>query len=339
MCRHICPIGNATGHERCTARARSFAISMVARGATELSKVADNIYECSLCGACTNNCVTGFDPKVFVQEVKREVILAGLTPKYVMDMLAKYSECGNVYGKELSPELAALASASGDTLFLSGTDAALTAPMCVAKAITLVRGAAPIAYDPSIDSGFSLWFLTGKTLETQEAAKKCAEALNKYKTVVVYEPSDLALLRHEYKEWGIDVKAELISFNDYLLYLIKSDKIKVKKGNNVYTLQDNYAYARDLDDSSSGRELISLVGESKDMLLIGKEANLAGHSVMNEYMPEVMKLVARDRWTNARNMDCKTLVTESAHEYAALAATVPDGYRVITVEEMILENM
>ena len=339
MCRHICPIGNATGHERCTARARSFAISMVVRGATELSEVADNIYECSLCGACTNNCVTGFDPKVFVQEVKREVVLAGLTPNYIMDLLGKYAECGNVYGKEISPELLALKSDSSDTLFLSGIDAAITAPECVSEALGLVRRVSDASFDPSIDTGFALWFLTGKTLETQQAAKKCAETLNKYKTVVVYEPTDLALLRHEYKEWGIDVKAELVSFNDYLISLIKTGALSVKRGNNVYTLQDNFAYARDLDDSASGRELISLVGESRDMLLIGKEANLAGHSVMNEYMPDVMKLVARDRWINALNMDCKTLVTESAQEYKALLATCPEGARVITVEKMLLENM
>ncbi len=339
MCRHICPIGNATGHERCTARARSFAISMVARGATELSEVADNIYECSLCGACTNNCVTGFDPKVFVQEVKREVVLAGLTPDYIMKLLRKYTDSTNVYGKEISEELKALATREGDTLFLAGIDDVLTAPECVKDALTLVGGAAPVAFDPTIDTGFSLWFLTGKTLETQEAAKRCASILNGYKTVIVYEPIDLALLRHEYKEWGIEVTAELISFNDYLLSLIKSGKIKVKKGTNVYSLQDNFAYARDLDDSESGRELISLVGESRDMLLIGKEANLAGHSVMNEYMPEVMKLVVRDRWTNARNMDCTTLVTESAAEYLALSAAAPEGMRAITIEQMILENM
>ena len=155
MCRHVCPIGNATGHERCTARARSFAISMVARGATELSEVADNIYECSLCGACTNNCVTGFDPKVFVQEVKREVVLAGLTPAPVMALLEKYAECGNVYGKEIPEEMQALASSDSDTLFLAGVDATVTAPECVAEALSLVRRAGAVAFDPAIDTGFA----------------------------------------------------------------------------------------------------------------------------------------------------------------------------------------
>jgi hypothetical protein len=38
-------------------------------------------------------------------------------------------------------------------------------------------------------------------------------------------------------------------------------------------------------------------------------------------------------------MDCKTMVTENPAEYVALKATAPDGYRVISVEEMLLENM
>ena len=336
MCRHICPIGNATGHERCTARARSFAISMVERGATELSEVADNIYECTLCGACTNNCATGFDPKVFVEEVKREVVLAGLAPDYIMALFERYSECGNVYGVKAPEMLREYYREGGDTLFFAGADASLKCPECVVKALSLVG---EVAFTEGQDSGFALRFLTGKTEETLSQLKACAALLNNYKKVVVYDPVDLAFMLHEYREWGIEVTAELISFNDYLLSLINCGKIKVNKGNNVYTLQDSYAYARELDDSESGRALISLVGTSRDMLLIGKEANLAGQLIMAEYMPAVMEKVASDRWTNAINMGCTTVVTENPAEYAALRATAPEGYRVITVEEMILENM
>ena len=36
MCRHICPVGNTTGQERNTARARALSLSLVGRGAAEL---------------------------------------------------------------------------------------------------------------------------------------------------------------------------------------------------------------------------------------------------------------------------------------------------------------
>ena len=340
MCRHVCPIGNATGHERNTARARAFAVSMVLRGATALSEVSDNIYECSLCGACTNNCVTGFDPKVFIQEVKTELIMEGVTPPYIMKLIETYSECGNVYGMTAPDSLAAYYKTGSDTLFFAGQDAFFKAPEALAEAFKLMKlaGVAP-DFTEQQDSGAALWFLAGKTEETRNAAKKAAAALNKYKTVIVYDPVDLKLMLHEYKEWGIDVTAKLVSFNEYVLSLIEDGKINVKKSEREYSLQDHFAYARELDDSETGRRLISKVGKSRDMLLIGKEANLAGMLIMSEYMPGVIEAVAKNRWLDATNMGVTTLVTENPAEYVALKATAPEGCRAISVEEMILENI
>ena len=340
MCRHICPIGNATGLERNTARARALGVSLVVRGATELKEIADNIYECTLCGACTNNCMTGWDPKVFVQEVKTEIVLNGETPAYIMGLIEKYQTTGNVFGAQACKCLDELYNSDSKTALFVGQDTLYKSPESVKNAVALLKKAGvSVALDKNQDSGAALWFLTGKTQETQNAAKACAEMLNKYETVVVYDPVDLKLMLHEYKEWGIEITAKLVSFNEYLLSLIECGKINVKKSANEYSLQDNYAYARELDDSVTGRKLIEKVGVVKDMLLIGKEANLAGQLIMAEYMPGVMTQVAKDRWFNAKNMDCKTVVTENPAEYVALKATCPEGYRVISVEEMILENL
>ena len=340
MCRHICPIGNATGLERNTARARALGVSLVVRGATELKEIVDNVYECTLCGACTNNCMTGWDPKVFIQEVKTEIVLNGETPAYIMALLEKYAQTGNVFGKVACSCLDSLYNSDSKTALFVGQDALYQSPESVKNAVALLNKAGvSVSLDKNQDSGAALWFLTGKTQETQNAAKACAEMLNAYETVVVYDPVDLKLMRHEYKEWGIEITAKVVGFNEYVLGLLESGKLNVKKSANEYSLQDNYAYARELDDSETGRKLIEKVGTVKDMLLIGKEANLAGQLIMAEYMPEVMTQVAKDRWFNAKNMDCKTVVTENPAEYVALKATCPEGYRVITVEEMILENM
>lgn len=340
MCRHICPIGNATGLERNTARARALGVSIVSRGATQLKEIADNVYECTLCGACTNNCMTGWDPKVFIQEVKTEIVLNGETPAYVMAMLEKYAQTGNVYGKTACACLDGLYNSDSKTALFVGQDALYQSPESVKNAVALLNKAGvSVSLDKNQDSGAALWFLTGKTQETQNAAKACAEMLNAYETVIVYDPVDLKLMLHEYKEWGIEITAKVVGFNEYVLGLIESGAIAVKKSANEYSLQDNYAYARELDDSETGRKLIEKVGVVKDMLLIGKEANLAGQLIMAEYMPAVMTQVAKDRWFNAKNMDCKTIVTENPAEYVALKATCPEGYRIVSVEEMILENM
>ena len=340
MCRHICPIGNATGLERNTARARALGASMVVRGATELSEISDNVYECTLCGACTNNCITGWDPKVFIQELKTEIVLNGVAPQYILDLVNKYQQSGNVFGLNKCECLAELEAVKSDVMFLAGHTAIFKATESVKEAIKVLdKAGVKVALDKNQDSGASLWFLTGKTAETLSAAKELANTMNKYKTVIVYDPVDLSLISHEFKEWGIEINAEVIGYNQFLLDLIEKGALKVKKSDKEYSLQDNYAYARELDDSETGRKLIEKVGTVKDMLLIGKEANLAGQLIMAEYMPDVMKQVALDRWTNAINMDCKTVVTENPAEYVALKQTAPEGYRVISVEQMLLENM
>ena len=340
MCRHVCPIGNATGHERNTARARAFAISMVERGATELSEVVDNVYECSLCGACTNNCVTGFDPKVFIQETKTEIVLSGLAPDYILSLVEKCLNSGNVWGEEMPDSLKALYSEEGEVLFLAGQGASIKTPECVADAIGLIKKAGvSVAFTPVQNTGSALWFLTGKTAETQNAAKEFLKQAEKYNTVVVYDPDDMAFISHQCKEWGIDTSTKYVSYNSFLLTLIKDGKLSVKRGEREYTLQDNASYARELDDVESGRLLIAEVGKSSDMLLSGKEANLAGHFIMAEYMPDVIKKIAEQRWFNVKNMGSSTVVTESPAEYVAMKNTAPDGYRVISVEQMIKENM
>lgn len=340
MCRHVCPIGNATGLERNTARARAFGASMVVRGATELAEIADNLYECSLCGACTNNCVTGFDPKVFIQQFKTELAPEGLLPDYIRALLEKYMQSGNVYGEKIPKALEEIYRDTGDVFFLAGMDAMIKAPECVKTALSLLsHGGVTPAFSEKQDTGSALYFLIGKTEETRAAARSFASYVNRYQTVIVYDPIDLAFLRHECREWGIEIAAELISFNDYLLSLLKEGHLIVQKGDCVYTLQDHFAYARDLDDTVSARELIAAVGVSRDMLLCGKETNLAGHLIMAEYMPDVIRSVGEKRWENARNMECKTLVTESPAEYVCLKESCPEGYDVLSIEEMLLQNL
>ncbi len=340
MCRHVCPIGNATGLERNTARARALGASLVASNTINLKEVSENMYECTLCGACTNNCMTGWDPKVFIQEYRTEIVLNGVQPDYITALLNNYQEKANVYGKGACKCLDSAVSNANDTLFFAGQDAIIHTPENVLTAISLLNKAGKkVDFNTDQDSANALWFLTGKTAETKQVAEKCAELLNKYKMVIVYDPVDLSLMLHQYNEWGIEVKAQLVSFNKYLLSLIEDGKLTVKKSDKEYALQDNYAYSRELDDSETGRKLIEKVGAVKDMLLIGKEANLAGQLIMREYMPEVIKQVAIDRWNDAIRMDCKIIVTENPAEYVCLKATEPEGYKVISVEQMIEENI
>ena len=106
MCHHVCPIGNATGLERNTARARALGLSLVARDAVEYSDdIINNVYECSLCGGCMTDCVTGWDPIMFTKEARLGAALDGKLPQYVMDMITNLTEKGNIYGADKNPNI------------------------------------------------------------------------------------------------------------------------------------------------------------------------------------------------------------------------------------------
>lgn len=334
MCRHVCPIGNADGQERNNARARALMVSYVLRGTEKLEDIAPNMYECTLCGACANNCKTGWDPRLFIQEVKTQIILEGKAPLHIKQLLEKYMQNGTIFDE--NPQKLYDEFKDGKVLLLAGQNAVYKDQESVKKAAKLLEARLDKDAD---DTGYTLWYLTGKTDETIKQAKKSAQALNKYERVVVYNPVELSFILHEWKEWGIDVTTKVVSLNEELLSLINNGKLKVKKSKKEYTLQDSFAYARELDDEESGRELIRKVGVVKDMLLIGREANLAGQLIMNEYMPQTMKLVAKNRWVNALNMGCHTIVTQNPDEHVLLKETAPEGCQVITIEEMILENL
>ena len=340
MCRHICPIGNATGQERNTARARALGLSLVARGAEKAEAVVDNIYECSLCGACVKECVTGWDPVMFVQEAKTDAALSGILPAYIEKMLEAKEKTGNVYGLPLPEDFSARENGAEILLHL-GQDARYKSPDSCKKAAA-VLDRARIRFDclkEEAESGYAVWFLTGNTAETQSAVKECAAMLGMYKKVIVYDPADLSFIVRQYKEWGIPVSAEVVGFADFLVGLIAEKKLKVRRSDRAYTVQDSFHTARELENAESLRALVGYCGENREMLCRGKDTFLAGNLIMNEYMPAAMREVARRRLDSAKNIGAETVVTESPAEYEQLRALGDGSVRVLSAEEMVLENL
>ena len=183
MCHHVCPIGNATGQERNTARARALGISLVNRDAIDLSEIMDNIFECCTCGACVHDCVTGWDPVMFTKETRLQAALEGKLPEYIQVLVANCLETGNAYGKtEICEELKKAIAAHSDkkdTLLLLGVDAKFMVCEQAKKAINVLEKAnvvfSVLENEPA--SGAQLDFLIGAANETKEQMSKLAKVL------------------------------------------------------------------------------------------------------------------------------------------------------------------
>lgn len=341
MCRHICPIGNVTGQERNNARARALSLSMVERGMELKPDVVDNVYECALCGACTKECATGWDPIVFTKDVRLEAAMNGLTPDYINKILDNIENTGNPYGEtqigeKLRKEIESLPEKAEILLFL-GIDARYKSCKSAINAIRLLKKAkisfTVLADEP--DSGYVLDTLIGKADETRQTMQKAAQKFNS-KTVVAYDPADAKVFLREYKEWDIEINASVKTFTSFVNELIKSGSLEPEKSDKVYTYQDPSLLARDLEETSAAREILNACGEVKEMLLNGKDTMWAGNLLMNEYIPKVMELTAKARWDNVPFSKANILVTASPSEYEILAKVKPDNLELLSIEEVVL---
>ncbi|MBQ8531867.1 MAG: (Fe-S)-binding protein [Clostridia bacterium] len=341
MCHHICPIGNATGQERNTARARALGISLVNREAMGLEEIMDNIYECCTCGACVHDCTTGWNPVMFTKETRLQAALDGKTPDYIAALVSNCLETGNAYGKtEICSDLAAAVkahSAKKDTLLLLGVDAKYMVCEQALKAIKVLEKAGVdfTVLDSEPASGAQLDFLIGAANETKEQMVACAKALGEYKTVVVYDPDDAKAIKQTYKEYGIDVAADVVTYTSFVAGLVKDGKLAAKNSGKAVVFQDPYQLARDLEETEEAREVVKAYANLSEMLLNRGETVWAGNILMAQYMPKVINKVAERRIFNATSIGANAIVTVSVAEYASLKAVAKD-VEILSLEDLIL---
>lgn len=342
MCHHICPIGNATGLERNTAKARALGLSLVNRGAIELSEVIDNVYECACCGACVTDCVTGWDPVLFTKEARVEAAVEGVLPDYISRLVNNCLETGNAYGMtEVDVTLAEVIEAhteKADVLLFLGVDATYKMPSTAINAIKVLEKAGVsftvLAKEPV--SGQQLEYLIGAANETKEQMIVCAKELNEFAKVVVFDPQDAKVFKREYKEWGVELTAEVITFTAYVAELIKSGVLQAVNTGKAVVYQDPFQLARDLGETAEARDVINAYAICEEMLCHGKDTMWAGNILMNEWMPDVMVRVASDRINNAKGVKAEVIVTASVSEYASLKAVEQDDVKIVALEELVL---
>ncbi|MDO5553611.1 MAG: (Fe-S)-binding protein [Planctomycetia bacterium] len=343
MCRHICPIGNATGQERNTARARALVLSFVARNCEKLENIVDNIYECALCGACTRECMTGWDPVSVTTEARLNAALDGILPDSILQLIDRIEKTGNVFGEtQIDSALVSIIDTlpkMADTLFLIGRNAMFRAPKTAREAIHLLKktGIQFTATVAEPDSGYALYFLTGATEETRTVMQKAAEFFNRYKTIIVFDPLDASLLNRQYREWGIPVTAKIITATSFLADLVKQGILQPKKGNGIYTFQDPAALARDLEETEAARTVLESCGTLREMFLNRRDTMIAGHLVMAEYLPDVILAAAANRINSAMTVEAKTVVTACPSDYVAIKAVCPNSIQVKSLEKVVLE--
>lgn len=330
MCRHLCPVQLVTGKETNTPRAKGLLVSMMNRGMKMEPDAAQTMYECLLCGACTNDCVTGFEPPLFIREGRTEAMVTGSAPAYVEKLLQRMEQTGNLYGAtECKVDFSGWPE-TGDTLVWLGQTARYSTPEVARAFLSLMKkagvSAAVLRQEPA--SGCALGDLIGYVEDVRAQAQTAAQAVaaSGAKRLVVLDSYDAALMRHEYKDWGVELP-EVITATAFVDGLVKEGRLCPRKEPEVVSYHDGSRLARDLDEHQPARDLLAAMGcQVHEMWQNRRLAKCCGSSVFSQTQPETWRKVAAGRWADVARTDAKTLVAACPQSTEALSAVVPEGY-------------
>ena len=334
MCRHLCPVSLKTGKEINSARARGLLVSMVKRGCEYDATMAENMWECVLCGACSNDCASGFEPRTFIREGRSIALAEGLAPKNVAALASTVLETGNIYGAKdlqeaLKDELAGLPETAPVLLYI-GEVASVETPEIAKAAMHLLKKAGvsfTVLKDEPV-SGAYMGDLMGFVDEVRRQAVKLTAAIDASgaETVVVLDAMDARIVKHEYAEWNCAPKAEVLTATSYFAQLAAEGKLSIRKQSGVVSLHDAGALSRDLGETEPARALLSAMGyENSEMFRNRDLAKASGGALLKRYDARLAKMLASGRWEDLTRLGLSHMVTEAPGSFAALSLAIPAG--------------
>lgn len=303
MCRHLCPVGLATGREVNTPRAKALLLDMERKGSCRMEDYAEDMFRCCLCSACAANCETGYDPTIFIREARREIAALGLAPEGVAELIEEYMAEGWKAEDAGQAEL---------LLYSGAQNTEESREMKAAFGSLLEKAGIPhMAWEEEPPDGNRLFDLIGETAEVRQIAERCREAIaaSGAKRVVVLNPSSARMFKQEYPAWGLEIPAEVVTATSFAERLLEEGKLNIKKAEGIVTYHDPCRLARDLEEMEPARKIIRAMGyELREMIQSGKLTKCCGGVVLEAHSPETARLTAQGRLSDAERIGIGTVI-------------------------------
>lgn len=331
MCRHICPVALVTGLEGNTPRGKGLLVSMDSRGIPITEETAEVMFQCALCGACTNDCATAYDPRIFIREARTEAVVNGIVPPHVQKVIDRAMD-GTFHPKDetLSSAVEALPKKADVLLFLGETGWAEGKSALALMDILKKAGVSFTVLKNEPSCGAVLGDLIGYVDEVKTAAEMCfaAMAASGAKKAVFLDPFCLSFIRHQCAEWDILPDMELLTATAYCAELIRSGKLVPETIGLDATFHDPCHLSRDLDETGAAREILAALGiRLKEMFLHGRMSKCCGGPVMRETNPQITRKMAAAIWYDAAFVGAETMITACPGCSRILGESVPEGCR------------
>lgn len=347
MCRHACPVSNATGRETYIPQAKMDRLNQLGKNRAGRSKVAwtaessDPLWACTGCRQCTMYCEHGNEPGL--------VLLAGRAEANARNAghprLAKYPDRFRSREERLVSELrdrvpAERRSSGGTVAFWPGCDAIDKGLEDVTAALDLfVRIGADVAVaDVGLAcAGYPL-LAAGYPDMFRWHARKMARALKEYRTIIVNCSACVYSLRALYPAEGALVSTEILALSEFLARLV--DKLPVPKSKKTVYYHDPCYLSRYAGVIDEPRRVLERVAEVREFSWSHEDSDCCGGGgLLPKTMPEVADTMARDRLRQVAKGGGGTVVTSCATCAFMLKRNATSGVTVRDLPKAVMEAL
>ena len=327
MCKDICCVHGSIRTEDSAPHIRNLYLWRVIETSDSIEKrkfleeAAEVIYQCTLCGQCTSWCGKSRDIATNMIAGRTDVVDAGLAPKRVIELDDMTKKEHNPYGEKHSDRINRLNGETkkilnkrtkGKVGIWFGCTTSYYQPEMAESFIKLVE-AAGINYQVLKDAEWCCGlpqYKLGLRKTAEELAKHNIKEIESrgIETLVLDCPECYRSFKDFYPAMGYPFKGKIIHSSDFIIDLIKQNKIKFKKTiNSEVTYHDPCELARHTTPNvrnkyhasniiDAPRNILNAIPgiELKEMRWIKEKTLCCGGTVsLKEIYPEIAEVIGQ----------------------------------------------
>ncbi|MEZ4266818.1 MAG: (Fe-S)-binding protein [Myxococcota bacterium] len=328
LCHHACPVATIEGRDTVTPWGLVSLVHHVETGSVRLTEdVAQTLYRCSGCGACTVACLHGQDVEEILFSARAEVVARGRRP-YARELFQHDATPRDPWWRtghaRFHPDPAVLLLPGHRSLVADATTARTMLALCERlDDDELACGDASL-----LDVGYDLW-AAGYHDEFVACAERLREAIGPARVVVVMSAEALYTLKTLYPRVDRALSAQVIHASDFLLPLLPG--AIVERVADAVAYHDSCHLARHFGVFDVPRELLRRVLERAPLELRLREADTfccGGTGCLSITAPDTAAGMSNEVIEMALDAGCDTLVTFAPECVVGLRAAAGDRLRV-----------
>jgi len=349
---------HSSGFEPYFGRGKMQIIRSIWEGKLEMSKkLAEVIYQCPTCNACSETCFYSFDNATVYEALRAELVDANCGLEAHIPMNQAIVELLNPYGKDnkeknnwlkkLDFKVKDASKETSDVLYFVGCTAALT-PDIQVVAENSVKVLNKLGIDFSVFGEYevccgSVAMRTGDRKAFNTVSKKNYELLKKSgaKTIITSCAGCYRTLKIDYADILEDLNVEILHTVEFILKILKEKSIRLKNlGLNV-TYHDPCHTGRHTGLYEEPREILGQIATIKEMKTIKQNAKCCGAGGgVKKGFPELALEIAKSRVREAEETGADSVISICPFCYRNLSDAIKalnSNIKMIDLMELIIQ--